>query len=75
VLQTTALLNNNYGMWHHLSGASAFETIHFTWIDDTALTQGSTYYYSVCGRGNSAIITPIALGNNNYNEITLEELY
>ena len=75
VLQTTALLNNNYGMWHHLSGAPQYETIHFTWIDDTSLTQGMTYYYSVSGRGSTAIITPIAMGNNNYNEITLEELY
>ena len=75
VLQTTPLLGNNYGMYHHLSGGPLYETIQFTWIDTDALTRGSTYYYSLCGRGNTAIITGLIIGNNNYSEITLEELY
>ena len=75
VLQTTPLLGNNYGMYHHLSGGPLYETIQFTWIDTDALTRGSTYYYSLCGRGNTAIITGLIVGNNNYSEITLEELY
>lgn len=75
VLQTTPLLGNNYGMYHHLNGGPLFETVNFTWIDTTALTRGSTYYYSLCGRGNTAIIAGLNVGNNNYSEITLEELY
>jgi hypothetical protein len=75
VLQTTPLLGNNYGMYHHISGGPLYETIQFTWIDYTALTRGSTYYYSLCGRSNTAIIAGLNIGNNNYSEITLEELY
>ena len=76
VLQTTPLLGNNYGMHHHLSGGPAYETIQFTWIDTTSLTRGSTYYYSLCGRGSTVIIAGgVNLGNSNYSEICLEELY
>jgi len=75
VLQTTPLLGNNYGMYHHINGGPLFETIQFSWIDTTALTRGTTYYYSLCGRGNTAIIVGLNIGNNNYSEITTEELY
>ena len=70
---TTALVNGNYGIHHILSGLQ-YESMHFSYIDTLANTAGTTYYYCLLGRSNTANATGINLGNSSYAEITVEEL-
>lgn len=73
-LSSTPLVGNNYGLYHTLP-AVTYETIQFSYVDTGTLTQGSTYWYAVCARGSTANIVSPNMGNNNYAEITVEELY
>ena len=73
-LSTTPLVGNNYGLYHTLP-AVTYETIQFSYVDTGTLTQGTTYWYALCGRGSTANIVSPNIGNSNYAEITVEELY
>lgn len=69
-----------YGIHHILSGTT-YDSVSFTFVDSTAVTAGTTYYYAVCARANSSTIPAspsagsVLLGNSAYVDIFLEELF
>jgi hypothetical protein len=71
---TTESVNSSYGI-HHIFSGIQYESLNVSWIDRTSHTQGTTYYYCVVARSNSAATVAENLGNNAYSEIVLEELY
>jgi hypothetical protein len=69
----TESVNATYGIHHILSGIQ-YESLNVSWIDRTAHTAGTTYYYCVVARSSTASTVAENLGNNAYCEIVLEEL-
>ena len=69
-----------YGIHHILSGTT-YDSVSFTFVDSTAVTAGTTYYYAVCARANSTTIPAspsagsVLLGNSAYADIVVEELF
>ena len=72
-LTGAVVIGGNYGLHHVLSGVQ-YESLHFSFIDTAPKVVGTTYYYCLVGRGNTADVTGINLGNSAYSEITVEEL-
>ena len=69
-----------YGIHHILSGA-IYDSVSFTFIDNTAVAAGTTYYYAVCARANNTSIPAyptagsVLVGNTAYVDIIVEELF
>ena len=71
---TGDLMGGNYGIHHILSGVQ-YDSAHFSFIDTLPFTKGSTYYYCLAVRSNSAATTASNIGNSNNCDMVLEELY
>ena len=70
----TESVSSVYGINHILSGVQ-YQSANFTWIDRTANTAGTPYYYCVVARSNTAATVAENLGNNAFVDLHLEELY
>ena len=70
----TESVSSVYGINHILSGVQ-YQSANFTWIDRTANTAGTPYYYCVVARSNTAATVAENLGNNSFCDLHLEELY
>ena len=70
----TESVSSSYGINHILSGVQ-YQSANFTWIDRTANTAGTTYYYCVVARSSTAATVSENLGNNAFCDLHLEELY
>lgn len=70
----TESVGSAYGLNHILSGVQ-YQSVNATWIDRTANTAGTTYYYCVVARSSTAATVAENLGNNAFCDLHLEELY
>ena len=66
-------IGSAYGI-HHLMAGVAYESVNFTYIDFSVPTQG-TFNYCVYLRSNSLATVNENIGNGQYCEIVLEELF
>ena len=73
-IYATDLIGSSYGIHHILAGVQ-YDACNASFIDTTATTYGTTYYYCVVARSNSATTVASNIGNSSYADITLEELY
>ena len=64
----------NYGLRHILSGIQ-YDSCNMTYIDTQGSISGTSYYYCVLARSNTLATSAISVGNNNYSDITVEELF
>ena len=46
-----------------------------TYIDTQGSISGTSYYYCVLARSNTVATSASSLGNTNYSDITVEELF
>ena len=70
---TTTLVAGSYGLHHIMSGIQ-YDSASFSYIDNLAITVGYTYTYCIVVRQNT-IASAGNIGNSNYSEITVEEIY
>jgi hypothetical protein len=70
----TESVGANYGLHHILSGVQ-YDACNASFIDTSATTFGTTYYYCVVARSNTVATVSANIGNNSYADIAVEELY
>ena len=70
----TESVSSVYGLNHTLAGVQ-YQSVNATWIDRTANTAGTPYYYCVVARSSTVATVAENLGNNAFCDLHLEELY
>ena len=68
------ITNVNYGLRHILSGIQ-YDSCNMTYIDTQGSISGTSYYYCVLARSNTLATSASNVGNTNYSDITVEELF
>jgi hypothetical protein len=70
----TESVGANYGLHHILSGVQ-YDACNASFIDTSATTFGTTYYYCVVARSSTVATVSANIGNSSYADIAVEELY